>query len=101
MSALGPGDFVECVDASDAIHIILRDRHSVPLVVGAVYRVREIDTTPTLDGEDGVVLWGIEMAAGGGWSRSFRISRFRPLYRPKADLIESLKTPVERERVPA
>ena len=97
---IGVGDWVECVDATPF-------HHTYPtLQLGALYCVREvaIDPSPrTPDRKNGVRLHGIYLPkrqkdqAERGW----RLSRFRPIYRPRADLIESLKTPAKREGVPA
>lgn len=81
MSAIGPGDFVECVDASPP------DRHDrgSRLVVGALYRIARLDITPYrrlpacwVVGVD--VLW--------------RISRFRPIYRPRERAFDHLLTTI-------
>ena len=102
MSAIGPGDWVECVDMvsdfSGGCEVWLDD--ALP-IEGQIYQVSDawID-------DDGysVILVGWEREkARLDWGRrcGFAIERFRPIYRPKADLIESLKTPAKRERVPA
>lgn len=80
MSAIGPGDFVECVKASG--------RHP-EFSVGRIYCVEWID--PSADcmacgNCDGLGLKGI----GGNWASCC----VRPIYRPKSSLIEQLKRPV-------
>jgi hypothetical protein len=93
VSAIGPGDFIECVDAGPY-------RGSggwvVPtlalLVHGAIYQVATLSTHPEY-GVPTVCLVGypsygeeVGDAIFCGWG----LFRFRPIYRPKADLIESL-----------
>ena len=71
--AIGPGDFVECIDATGA----------AVLQAGAVYQVREVWTCA-----EGL-RW-ISVGVGEppeGWYPS----RFRPVYRPKAEVIEEMK----------
>lgn len=73
------------------------------LVVGAVYRVRAIEPeryksgTPT--GNDMVLLesprWFCDWGPEGGWG----LACFRPIYTPKADLIQSLKAPSPKQKV--
>ena len=98
MSAIGPGDWVECVDASPHPN----HKVSTKLVQGALYRVREESVCPET-GKNGLTLCGVLLPIHSKIGREigWLLSRFRPIYRPKADLIESLKTPAKRERVPA
>jgi hypothetical protein len=94
MSAIGPGDWVECV----------KDSVDIPgtFVVGSLYQVTKLTKTCPRMGP-GVQILGkpsqseLRFTGKYGWA----IHLFRPIYRPKADLIESLKTPAKRERVPA
>lgn len=95
-SAIGPGDWVECVDASPC------PRYGDPgLRLGALYQVarteRRRDEITGYEG-DGVLLSGYRHPSRGVEKKSdwLGASRFRPIYRPKADLIESLKAPVTR-----
>jgi len=89
MSDIGPGDMVECVDASP------RDAYPCPLVEGAIYQVASFN----IDG--GVVLKGFSypiFIEGSDGSlvgvEGFSPRRFRPLRRPpNPELIESLKRP--------
>ena len=85
---IGPGDWVECVDASDSPHHLL----SCPLVLGAMYLVVELHPEDAA-GEVGVETRSIP-------ERIFRASRFRPIYRPKESLIQTLLEPVD-EMAPA
>jgi hypothetical protein len=81
---IGPGDWVECVDA--------RQRPEAPLpplglTVGKLYLVEGV-------GEWGGFL-GVVLRDVRSWhpSGGYRADHFRPIYRPKADLIEQLKAP--------
>lgn len=87
MSAIGPGDFVECVDDAP-------DEGRAPLVVkGAIYEVSGV-----FDGPYGpyLTLAGMDPSPYPGWF----LHRFRPVYRPKQELIQSLLTG-SHDRVPA
>lgn len=102
MSAIGPGDWVECVDVTSDVAGTGHDWQGerVP-VEGQIYQVS--DAWVDCDGYS-VILVGWERdRAARDWGRrcGFAIERFRPIYRPKADLIESLKTPAKREHQPA
>ena len=83
MEPIGPGDFVECVDARGAPELTLGSIYMVRLICddGGGCWLREVDPPPFHDG--------------------FFISRFRPIYRPKASLIQSLlhpaKEPIRQE----
>jgi hypothetical protein len=90
MSAIGPGDFVECVRASPP-----------KTVQGALYRVSEVGDDP------GALCAAHGLACeSGGWVRlqgvshgrfvGFCVHCFRPVYRPKAGLIAQLLAPNER-----
>lgn len=87
MSApIGPGDWVECVKCSP-------HGHMRGLRLGGVYRVCEIIHGPrSCDGcgtnHEGLALDGL--FANPGWA----ICAFRPIYRPRADLIQRLLSPV-------
>jgi len=80
-SAIGPGDWVECIDVS------WRPLAHYPpsqLIVGAVYQVEDVDR----DAHDpGIWLVGITSPHCTG---TFSTSHFKPIYRPKAKLIEDL-----------
>lgn len=99
MRAIGPGDWVECVDASPGVwRGIVRPSH---LIMGMIYKVEAIRDDENR--ETGLLLVGVRAPAMGRWGQhAYKLSRFRPLRRPpSADLIESLKTPAKREGVPA
>lgn len=83
MSAIGPGDWVECV--------IGRPHTFHPpatLVVGQLYLVRGLHPNGSLY-LAGVVLPKGPKGIEAGWG----LPRFRPVYRPKSSLIETLKQP--------
>ena len=85
---IGPGDWVECVD----------DRPCPVygpsgLSRGAIYCVAGVEApAATLDGV-AVYLRDVRSRGPNG---GFGLRRFRPIYRPSADLIESLKAPPQR-----
>lgn len=89
---IGPGDWVECVDASF--------RYSDPdgdlalLRVGAVYQVEAVRIGP------GLLLCGVPMVQR---QRGYWADRFRPIYRRDATLITRLleKLPADQEPVEA
>ena len=95
MSAIGPGDWVEC---------IARTGRPDLCVPGGLYCVEALvpafGTCPACeDGSDieGMIFVGQPKErndTGQYWS--WCPCRFRPVYRPKADLIESLKAPPVR-----
>ena len=89
MSAIGKGDWVECMDASP--HLQMGHKS---LVSGGIYRVLELHPAGSIRGdrmayEDAIDLVGDSLPYPFTWS----VSRFRPIYRPKSSLIESLKRP--------
>jgi len=95
---IGPGDWVEA--------LITFDDGECRVVAGHAYRV-----TGMHEGEEpddcahcgpGCAHPVLDLAEFPpdpeyGWCASI----FRPIYRPRADLIESLKTPAKRKEVPA
>lgn len=85
---IGPGDFVECVDVRPSL------RFAPPaLRLGAIYCVEGIEPECfcSLCGRcAGLVLLGYAPQPG---ARAAKACRFRPIYRPNADFIESLKAP--------
>jgi hypothetical protein len=58
-----------------------------PLVRGAIYQVERVG--PGVSGRPVVWLYGREL----DWV-CWRVQRFRPIYRPKSEIIEALKQPV-------
>lgn len=87
--AIGPGDWVECIDAAPLRH---RD-NGERLLLGALYLVRWAGPSPLTD---------IPSIRVVGVNTRWWASRFRPIYRPKSDFRELLTTPADqRERVDA
>lgn len=78
---IGPGDWVECVDT--------RGHHAVAL--GRAYLVEEIASN---DGVSILALKGVRNELGWRWVYA---ECFRPIYRPKASLIQSLLKPIEAD----
>ncbi len=87
---IGSGDFVECV-RSDCLPSTMR-----PLSINAIYQVR--------DAYLGLAVGGVRLPAlrlvgvqngmtSHGAELSYRADRFRPIYRPKASLIQQLLAP--------
>lgn len=89
MSApIGPGDWLECIN--DAPH----SWFGIRLTLGRLYCVERVWSVNERNDvtEDQVSLVGVPLPSRqstGSWG----IHRFRPIYRPKADFIESLKAP--------
>ena len=97
MSAIGPGDWVECAPPSGY-------RGEIPIEEigisggypkgGHVYRVREVGQYWNLKGiMDGLRLVGIVASIPDHPDAWWPAECFRPIYRPKADLIERLMAP--------
>lgn len=101
MSAIGPGDFVEYID--DSPHPITGTPSSL-LKIGQVYRVLFVGPAihPLTD-EPCVFVFPPEMLMYGMRYSGTYIWRFRPIYRPDAQLIADLLTgvPAEPELVTA
>lgn len=85
---IGPGDWVECVDASPMRFF------ETGLTVGAVYLV-EGCTYPRDGLIAGLLLRGVRHP--GNLLGDYNPRRFRPIYKPSADLIQSLLRPVPAE----
>jgi hypothetical protein len=97
MSApIGKGDWVECVDAGPfRLFGLLPTRFPSGLAKGSIYCVRNawIDRRTPFGGSIWVVtLEGVRPGKGYAWA----LSRFRPIYRPRQDLIETLMAPPQR-----
>ncbi len=94
MSAIGPGDFVECVDVGGWGDFVW-DHGEAP-TLGAIYTVRSVITDHM--GGDALLLNELERTprakAFWGGEIGYAPWRFRPIYRPKSSLIEQLKRPV-------
>jgi hypothetical protein len=101
MSAIGPGDWVECIDASP--HARLPDRQILQL--GKLYCIRDVTTGLRLNGkrEAALRLVGLVLPVINrpGNEYAWSPARFRPIYRPRdnAEFIEKLKTPAPPETV--
>jgi hypothetical protein len=86
-AAIGPGDFVECVDITPCRVC------GVPnLNLGAIYRVEDVVRALRSNNKWGwlLILQGVRSA---GTQGGFGLGRFRPVYRPSADLIRQLEQP--------
>jgi hypothetical protein len=79
---IGPGDWVECIQS-----------YGDPQIrVGSVYCVAEVDDQPCdCGGFGGLLPVGVSFDDGGYAC----IEQFRPIYRPKFDLIERLLEPIK------
>jgi hypothetical protein len=73
------------------------------LTLGALYRVSDIysSTQPDDNGAEVFDLVGFVRPHFCGHRIGYRSSRFRPIYRPNAELIEALKAPPVRVSEPA
>jgi hypothetical protein len=90
--AIGPGDWVECVEAGAIYPCRCGVGHEArpEICRGALYRVAAV-LGPDCDGEFHFRLAGVENLSDP--SLGFFEHRFRLVYRPRADFIESLKQP--------
>lgn len=84
MTAIGKGDWVECVDNRSRDYEGCEER----LRLGGLYCVERADIAPCGD----PAIWLIEATAACP-EQGFRLDRFRPIFRPRADFIEALKAP--------
>lgn len=93
MSApIGPGDWVECVSVNCGCEDARPEKVALFLCEGTTYHINRVGQTA--NGRDAVELVD--------WPNTpFCPGHFRPIYRPKADLIESLKAPPKRVSEPA
>lgn len=92
---IGPGDYVECIDASVLRFAGYEWGGDAPNI-GTIYTVERLVIAPT--GEDAFILKELRRSAAArekwGEDVGYGAFRFRPIYRPKADFIENLKTPI-------
>lgn len=98
MSAIGPGDWLE------SLYDYPASGSSRSLTKGGLYCVGEVDhedCTCWRCGDTGPGFALVGDPPGSLADSAWCLCDFRPIYRPKADLIESLKTPAKREGVPA
>lgn len=90
MSAIGPGDWVECINDAP------RKGPGKPfafLVKGRVYCVSSLHFHPALKIPSLCVIGGpkfCEKLSCDGLFGGHGVDRFRPIYRPKSELLESL-----------
>jgi hypothetical protein len=81
MDAIGPGDFVECIDADECA--------PNTLIAGSLYHVDGIKAdSPCSPICDGTVLHLGELSDRRAW---FCAMRFKPIYKPRTSVIASLK----------
>lgn len=93
---IGPGDYVEC-DLTGVRRAPSGEVAGGWPVHGGVYVVRAVGryNSPVWGDTPGIKLVGIYGRISGKRDAWFPAKCFRPIYRPKADLIESLLTPIE------
>jgi hypothetical protein len=84
--AIGPGDFVECVDASVAPEAVRLGYTGCALQLGAVYVVDRVGVGSET-GLPSVWLRGHHRPCADG---SYLARRFRPIYRPNSEILNSL-----------
>lgn len=95
MSAIGPGDWVECIKAAKGA------APTAELTLGALYQVRGL-REGVLRGAPGVGIYLVGIVnpkAKTGKEWAYSIERFRPIYRPNAEFIERLKHPAPADLV--
>lgn len=92
MSATGPGDWVECVDAAFGADGGFQCADGWLLQHGAVYMVLEVISASNRMGKivPALRLAGLSHRSETGRSGGYAARRFRPIYRPKSELIETL-----------
>lgn len=89
MSAIGPGDWVECVSLNCGCETARPDDAALFLSEGSSYRVTRVGRAGNGDEAVEIADWP---------DTPFCPGHFRPTYREDPDLIESLKQPApERE----
>lgn len=97
MSAIGPGDWVECVDGGawrDGLKLPAR-HEGRPIVPRHVYQVREVIIGRGANGpEPGLRFVGIRAFNDAGLEGGWPMAGFRPIYRPREDLIQTLLQPL-------
>ena len=91
MSAIGPGDYVECINADPMTMVGGCER----LTIGNIYRVL---TVFDWWGDSSVEL---ESPKSDHVTGGFRLTHFRPIYRPKQSIIKQLKRPAPKAPVKA
>lgn len=98
MSAIGPGDYVECVDAEPPVMGSWADDAGARVFAGKVYRVEEVGVCKSFKYGfgPGVRVDGLEAQypiAGLPYSL-WPLARFRPIYRRDESLTERLLQPL-------
>ena len=95
MSAIGPGDLVECIDAAGGDFGAERTVGLTPLVEGGIYVVDLVGEGFAADGRksEAVTLMSPKGFDASGQELAFRLARFRPVRRPNSDFINTLKQP--------
>lgn len=91
MSAIGPGDWVE------ALHSRPGDVDAREITAGGLYCVEEVDHEPCVCfrcGDEGPGFSLVGDPPGSLVNSAWCGCDFKPIYRPKADLIETLMTSV-------
>jgi hypothetical protein len=89
MNAIGPGDWVECVSNQ-----VAGCAPQTKLVVGRVYLVTKVGVTPPRDPYPNVPWVRLREVKEDPRRWGFRAEWFRPIYRPREELIEQLLQPV-------
>lgn len=89
MNDVGPGDFVECVDVAPPPFPTRLNVHPSSLSLHSVYTVRALCVSRL--GRPMLILNEVQSAYNP--QRAYYAYRFRPIYRPKSEIIESLKAP--------
>lgn len=89
---IGPGDWVECVDASPGAN------DGLCLTRGGLYCIEAVDDRGLLcgTGRCGRTCRGVFLS-GRRDRWPWCGSRFRPIYRPRADLIQTLLEPIKED----
>jgi hypothetical protein len=93
-NAIGPGDWVEFLGYGGNPGSF-SGADGTKLRVGGLYQVEEIIRAAMSTGGtcEAITLVGIHRLSVRGRRMAYLPERFRPIYRPRADFIESLKAP--------
>ena len=94
MGAIGKGDWVEClgIERTDFSWDMTSGEEPVR---GRIYRVDKAGSAIGTDGvlRDAITLVSPKARSVRGREIAWKVSNFRPIYRPNADFIDSLKQP--------
>lgn len=100
---IGPGDWVECIARGRGNPPGVQFERDAPLDVGRLYRV--VKVVRGVDRKSGEFREGVFLTWPrtfiGGVEAAWPLERFRPVYRPKQTVIDSLTAPPERTPEPA